>query len=203
MIDERRPLRPAAFLDRDGVINVDRGYVVRREDFELVPGFLDGARRLRELGYAVVVITNQSGIGRGLYTEQDFNELTDWMMQALADAGVELAGVFFCPHHPTEASGTYRTVCECRKPAPGLLLRAAEELGLDLPASVMFGDRSTDLQAARAAGLHRRVLLATNGVGTPELDIEPGLATDRFTRLDEAVGNGEFLASLKTLAPSV
>jgi D-glycero-D-manno-heptose 1,7-bisphosphate phosphatase len=192
-------LRPAAFLDRDGVVNIDHGYVYRPEDFEFVPGVLEGARRLAGLGYALVVVTNQSGIGRGLYGEADFRALTDWMTQQFAAAGAPLAGVYFCPHHPTEAEGPYRLDCECRKPAPGMLLRAADELGLDLAASVMFGDRASDLEAARAAGVPHRVLLATDGTGEP-VEVAPGLATDRYVRLDEALAKADFVARIRTLA---
>lgn len=180
------PRRPAAFLDRDGVINVDRGYVIRQQDFEFVPGVLEGARRLNEFGYALVVVTNQSGIGRGLYTVDDFLALTDWMRAAFVAAGAPLSGVYFCPHHPTEATGLYRTDCDCRKPAPGMLLRAADELDLDLAGSILFGDRASDLQAAKAAGVPSRVLLATDGRGEPA-EVASGLATARHTRLDEAV----------------
>lgn len=167
-----RVRRPAAFLDRDGVVNVDRGYVFRREDFEFVPGVLDGARSLSGLGYALVVVTNQSGIGRGMYSERDFGALTEWMKAAFEQAGAPLEGVYYCPHHPTEASGLYRIDCDCRKPRAGMLLRAAQELGLDLPDSIMFGDRSSDLQAAKAAGVGRRILLATDGRGEPSKTID-------------------------------
>jgi D-glycero-D-manno-heptose 1,7-bisphosphate phosphatase len=189
MTDAAATRRAAAFLDRDGVINVDRGYVFRREDFEFVPGVLEGVRRLVELGYAPVVVTNQSGIGRGLYSEADFRALTAWMANAFAAADAPLAGVYFCPHHLDEATGPYRIACDCRKPAPGMLLRAAEELRLDLAASVMFGDRASDLEAAQSAGLLHRVLLATDGRGQPA-DVPNGLATARYARLDEAVAAG-------------
>jgi D-glycero-D-manno-heptose 1,7-bisphosphate phosphatase len=191
------PLRRAVFFDRDGVVNIDRGYVSRLEDFEFVPGFIDGARFLHGAGYALIVITNQSGIGRGLYTEQDFAALTDWLKGALAAHGAPLAGVYYCPHHPSEAIGVYRTHCDCRKPAPGLLLRAASELSLDLASSVMFGDRATDLEAARAAGVGRRILLATNGAGPAPALPPNGLATASYARLDEAVTDPVFIADLK------
>lgn len=186
MTSGRLELRPAAFLDRDGVINVDRGYVYRREDFEFVPGVLAGAQRLNQLGYALVVVTNQSGIGRGLYTENDFRTLTEWMVQAFEAAGAVIAGVYFCPHHPTEAMGAYKVACRCRKPEPGMLLDAATELHLDLSASVMFGDRASDMQAARSAGVGRRILLATDGQGEP-VHVPAGLATGQASRLDLAV----------------
>ena len=178
--------RPAAFLDRDGVINIDRGYVYRREEFEFVPGALDGVRRLVELGFAPVVVTNQSGIGRGLYSEEDFHALSAWMADRFADGRAPLAGIYFCPHHPEEANGPYRIACDCRKPAPGMLLRAADELGLDLAASVLFGDRASDLLAAQAAGVPRRILLATDGSGMPAA-VPAGLATASHVRLDQAV----------------
>jgi D-glycero-D-manno-heptose 1,7-bisphosphate phosphatase len=186
MTNEGSALRPAAFLDRDGVINVDHGYVYRREDFEFVPGVLEGAQRLSRMGYALVVVTNQSGIGRGLYTEEDFDTLTQWMMQAFAAAGAPLAGVYFCPHHPIEAVGVYRCECQCRKPAPGMLLRAAAELCIDLKASAMFGDRASDLQAAKAAGVPHRILLATDGHGMPA-SVPEELATGCYVSLDTAV----------------
>jgi D-glycero-D-manno-heptose 1,7-bisphosphate phosphatase len=178
--------RAAAFLDRDGVINVDHGYTSRRDQFEWVPGVLLASRRLHEAGYALVVVTNQSGIGRGFYAESDFEILSNWMRAEFAAAGAPLAGVYHCPHHPIDALGPYRTACDCRKPAPGMLLRAARELDLDLASSLMFGDRESDLQAAHAAGVPHRYLLATDGKGAPPAS-EPGLASASYRSLDAAV----------------
>lgn len=180
-------LRPAAFLDRDGVINVDHGYVFRTEHFELVPGVLDAGRRLVTRGYLLVVITNQSGIGRGMYTEADFAALTEWMKGVFARAEAPLAGVYFCPHHPTDASGAYQRDCDCRKPAPGMLLRAAAGLRIDLAHSIMYGDRASDLEAAAAAGVPQRVLLGTDGRAVPAEHEAAGLATARFRSLHDAV----------------
>jgi len=191
----------AAFLDRDGVINVDRGYVSRREDFTFVPGVIEGARQLHELGYALVVVTNQSGIGRGLYSKDDFDTLTAWMKAEFANAGAPLAGVYFCPHHPSEAFGADRRACDCRKPAPGMLLTAAQELKLRLSACVMFGDKETDLEAARAAGVPLRVLLGTDARETPALPTVPGLASAAFRRLDEALMDPALRASLDARNP--
>lgn len=182
------PVRaPAAFIDRDGVVNVDRGYVIRRDEFELVPGVLDACRRLAARGMRLVVVTNQSGIGRGMYTEAQFLELTEWMKTIFARAQAPLAGVYYCPHHPTEATGPYRRECDCRKPAPGLLLRAAAELNLDLGRSVLFGDKPSDLEAAAAAGVPLRVLLGRDGKAVPPADAAAGLATARFRSLHDAV----------------
>ena len=192
--------RPAAFLDRDGVINIDRGYVSHREDFTFVPGVLEGARGLHRLGFALVVVTNQSGIGRGLYDETTFHHLTLWMKQQFADAGAPLDGVYYCPHHPTEAFGSYRRDCDCRKPAAGMLLTAARELQLDLGRSVMFGDRDSDLMAARAAGVPTRVLLWTDACQEPDT-VPAGLATSSFKRLDEAVSDRDFIRSITPQVP--
>jgi D-glycero-D-manno-heptose 1,7-bisphosphate phosphatase len=181
--------RRAAFLDRDGVINVDLGYVVRQEDFHFVPGVLEAARALAQRAFALVVITNQSGIARGLYTVDDFQRLTRWMRERFAEADAPLAGVYFCPHHPTEGQGPYRVACTCRKPAPGMLRAAAHELGIDLARSVLFGDRRSDLEAAHAAGVPHRILLGTDGLTDPRDEDDGGLATARFRSLLEAVRN--------------
>ena len=188
MLGKTNP-RGAAFLDRDGVINFDRGYVYRREDFEFVPGVLKGARELSELGYLLVVATNQSGIGRGLYTTGDFDTLTAWMKAEFLAAKAPLSGVYFCPHHPSEGSGPYRCSCDCRKPAPGMLTAAARDLNLDLSASIMFGDSVSDLHAAQSAGVALRVLLGTDGRDVPPMPPVPGLASAAFSRLDEALAD--------------
>jgi D-glycero-D-manno-heptose 1,7-bisphosphate phosphatase len=114
-----------------------------------------------------VVVTNQSGIGRRLYSLQDFERLTDWMRDQFAAAGAPIAGVYYCPHHPTDAVGADRRECDCRKPAPGLLLQAQRELGLDLGRSLLFGDKRSDMEAAQAAGVPERILLGLNGRAVP------------------------------------
>jgi D-glycero-D-manno-heptose 1,7-bisphosphate phosphatase len=152
-------MRRAAFIDRDGVINEERDYVHRIEDFHLLPGVVEGLRLLQDDDWALVVVTNQAGIGRGLYSEQQFQVLSDHMRRTLADAGVHLAGCYHCPHHPTAGIGDYRRDCACRKPRPGLLLQAAGELRLDLAASVLVGDKGSDLEAGQAAGCAAVVLV--------------------------------------------
>jgi D-glycero-D-manno-heptose 1,7-bisphosphate phosphatase len=184
-------MRRAAFLDRDGVINVDPGYVYRIEDFEFVPGTLQACRELARRGWLLVVATNQSGIGRGLYTEQQFEALTDWMRRRFEESGASLAGVYHCPHHPTDALGGYRVPCSCRKPQPGMLLAAARDLSLDLARSMMFGDKCEDLLAAQAAGIAHRVLLGKDGRAAPDPDCAPELVQARFTSLREAVASAE------------
>lgn len=189
--------RPAAFIDRDGVINIDRGYVARIQDFEFVIGVFKGAALLQRLGFALVVVTNQSGIGRGLYTESDFLALNRWMIEEFEQRSVQIDGVFFCPHHPTDALGSYRRECDCRKPAAGLLLRAARELNLDLRRSAMFGDRTSDLQAAAAAGVPLRYLLGTDGLVHPAPD---RLSLAQFTNLQEAAASAELRTAVAQLA---
>jgi D-glycero-D-manno-heptose 1,7-bisphosphate phosphatase len=156
MADE---LGAAAFIDRDGVVNEERGYVHRIEDFHLLPGVVDGLRLLRQHGYSLVLVTNQAGIGRGLYTEDDYQALTAHLQVLLAAQGAALDGVYHCPHHPIAGVGGYRVDCTCRKPHPGMLLQAAHDLGLDLATSVLVGDKHSDLEAGRAAGVAACVLV--------------------------------------------
>jgi len=160
--------RRAAFLDRDGVINIDHGYVARIADFDFVPGVQAAVAELFRAGFAIVVVTNQAGIGRGMYTEADFQALTDWMLVQFAQAGVTIAGVYHCPHHPSLALGDLRRVCDCRKPAPGMLRDAARDLHLAPADSVMFGDKCDDMRAALAAGVGTRVYLGKDGVAVPD-----------------------------------
>ncbi len=152
-------LTPALFLDRDGVINVDHGYVHRIADFEFMPGIFDLVRCARGLQMRVVVVTNQAGIGRGLYSEADFAALTRWMCERFADAGASIDRVYHCPTHPTQALGAYRVDSPMRKPHPGMLLAARHDLQLDLPASALLGDKLTDVQAGLAAGVGLNMLL--------------------------------------------
>jgi len=161
-------LSRAVFLDRDGVINVDVAYCSRVEDFEWIPGVLEAAAAYARAGYRLVIVTNQSGIGRGYYTEADFQKLTDVVKAKFEEAGAPLAAVYFCPHHPQANVAAYRCVCDCRKPAPGMILRACRELGIDPVRSLMFGDKPGDMQAALAAGVATRVLLGTDGKARPQ-----------------------------------
>ncbi len=152
-------LRRAVFLDRDGVINVDHGYVHKVEDFSFVPGTPAAMRRLQSAGWRLVVVTNQSGLARGLYSMTDYERFTAHLRQQLAASGVHLDAVLHCPHLPDAEVAAYRSDCDCRKPGPGMLLRAARELSLDLAASAIVGDRLSDVQAGRAAGVGHCVLV--------------------------------------------
>lgn len=152
---------PAIFLDRDGTINTDHGYVHEIDDFQFIDGVIEACRTLKQMGFILVVVTNQSGIARGKFSEEQFVRLTEWMDWSLADRGVDLDGIYFCPHHPEAISDEYRQVCDCRKPQPGMLLQAQQELQIDLAASYMVGDKVEDMQAAAAAGIGTKVLVRT------------------------------------------
>lgn len=154
------PLRPALFLDRDGIINIDTDFLYKVEDVVFVDGIFDVIRTAREHGYAVIIVTNQSGIGRGYYTEEQFHTLMDWMCREMATRGCDVDGVYFSPFHPKHGIGGYKKETDCRKPRPGMLMRAAQEHGLDLSRSLMIGDRCSDIAAAAAAGVPARFLLS-------------------------------------------
>jgi len=134
-----------------------RQFFHRPDQFEFIDGIFDLCRHARDLGYLIVVVTNQAGIGRGLYTEQAFHALTAWMKQQFAEQGIDIAAVYFCPHHALHGIGEYKRLCERRKPNPGMLLAAARELGIDLGASMLIGDKESDIEAGRRAGLGRVV----------------------------------------------
>lgn len=153
--------RKAAFIDRDGVLNEERAFVHRAEDFVLIPGALEALRALTAAGYLLVVVTNQSGIARGLYSESDYLALTEHMRAQLAQEGISLDAVEYCPHLPDAPVDRYRVDCDCRKPKPGMLKRAINRLEVDPRASFLVGDRLSDIQAARAAGIGRCFLVRT------------------------------------------
>jgi D-glycero-D-manno-heptose 1,7-bisphosphate phosphatase len=151
----------ALFLDRDGVINVDTGHVHRRESFEFIPGIFELCSAAQELGYLLVVVTNQAGIARGYYSESDFNELTDWMMGQFAEKNVRITRLYYCPYHPVFGVGRYKYDSPDRKPNPGMLLRAQSDLDLDMASSVLLGDKLSDIQAGCAAGVGTQILLSS------------------------------------------
>jgi len=152
-------VRKALFLDRDGVINVEKDYLYKIEEFEFIDGIFDLCRTCQQEGYLIVIVTNQSGIARGYYSEDDFARLSEWMIDRFKEKGIDIAGVYYCPHHP-DISGA----CSCRKPEPGMLLDAAENLDIDLKGSVMIGDKERDIEAAARAGVSTRLLLTDEPV---------------------------------------
>jgi D-glycero-D-manno-heptose 1,7-bisphosphate phosphatase len=153
----------ALFLDRDGVINVDRGYVHRPDQFEFVPGVFELARFwARELGRPIVVATNQSGIGRGYFDERAYADLTHWMCGRFAAEGAAITRVYHCPYHPLHGVAEFRRDHPWRKPNPGMILQAASDLALDLARSAIVGDKMSDIEAGAAAGIPVRILVGAD-----------------------------------------
>lgn len=142
----------AIFLDRDGVINVDKQYVARIEDFEFKEGIFETLRRLQRAGYLLIVVTNQSGIGRGYYSLEDFQKLTAWKLKRLEEAGIYIDAVYHCPHAP-------EWHCDCRKPSPKMLLEARDKYAIDMSRSWMIGDKKSDIDAGKRAGVGKTVFV--------------------------------------------
>jgi D-glycero-D-manno-heptose 1,7-bisphosphate phosphatase len=159
-------MRRCVFLDRDGVINEEVDYLHDPDRVVLVGGAAEAVAALGRAGLAVVVVTNQAGIARGMYTERELATVTARIGELIERVGGRLDATYFCPHHPEAGVGGYRIACRCRKPAPGMLERAAAELGLDLAGSVIVGDKATDLEAGRAAGC--AAVLVRSGYGARE-----------------------------------
>lgn len=152
-------MNKALFLDRDGIINIDKGYVYRKEDFEFVEGIFDVCRVASDNGYLLIVVTNQAGIGRGFYTEQDFQELSRWMSAEFASRKLPITAIYHCPFHPIGGIGEYKVDSYDRKPNPGMLLRAQQEHDLNLSESILVGDKESDIEAAINASVGCAVLI--------------------------------------------
>ena len=152
----------ALFLDRDGVINHDYGYVSQKKDFDFIDGIFHLARSATDKGYLICVITNQAGIGRGYYSVEDFQSLTDWMCGQFKEKKSEIAEVYYSPYHPIHGIGHYKKDDFSRKPNPGMLLQAQRELGIDLSKSIFIGDKLTDMDAGIAAGIGKNILLTAD-----------------------------------------
>lgn len=155
--------RPAIFLDRDGVVIEDAHYLASPGQVRLIPGSADAIAALNRAGWPVVVVTNQSGVARGLFTAAMVEAVHDHLSEQLSGYGATVEAYYYCPHLPTAEVVAYRTDCECRKPRPGMLRRAAADLNLDLDRSWMVGDRASDLEAGAAAGA--RTILVRTGYG--------------------------------------
>lgn len=147
----------ALFLDRDGVINVEKNYLHKIEEVEFVEGIFELCAHFQEAGYLIIVITNQSGIARGMYGEKDFEIITAWMINVFKSKGITITAFYHCPHHPQ-----YSGECECRKPKPKMLLDAAEKYHIDMSASLFVGDSERDIEAAQRAGVGEQILLSSN-----------------------------------------
>jgi D-glycero-D-manno-heptose 1,7-bisphosphate phosphatase len=177
-------MKRAVFIDRDGTINVEKDYLFRTEDFEFIPGAAEAIRMFNEAGWLVVVVSNQSGVARGYYTEEDVHLLHSHISAQLRQSGARVDAWFYCPHHPS-GRGSYALPCRCRKPLPGMLLEAADRFGIDLDASLMIGDKLVDIEAGRSAGC--RSVLVRTGYGSDEERTCPG-GTEVFDDLLAAAG---------------
>lgn len=174
-------MRPAVFLDRDGTVLEEAGYLDRLERLVFYPFAIDAVRLLSRGGFAVVVFTNQSGVGRGMYKEDFVLQAHDVMREQLARGGARVDGFYYCPHHPQADIEEYRQACDCRKPGPGMARQAAVDLDLDLSRSFTVGDKWTDVQAGHAAGA--RGILVRTGYGrsseaSPRPGVEPAVVLD-------------------------
>jgi D-glycero-D-manno-heptose 1,7-bisphosphate phosphatase len=180
-------MRPALFLDRDGVIVDEAEYLADPAQLRLLPGSAEAIAEVNRQGVPVVVVTNQSGVARGYFPESRIAEIHEQLDRLLAGQGGHITRYYYCPHHPTEGRSPYRVDCQCRKPRPGMLLRAARELSLDLHESYLVGDKLSDLEAGASAGC--RTVLVRTGYGRALADtLEPGLNLEMIANdLREAV----------------
>ena len=172
----------ALFLDRDGVINVDYGYVCHIDNFEFVSGIFELVSKAKEAEYLVIVITNQSGIGRGLYSEAKFHSLSSWMCKAFESTGSCIDHVYFSPYHPTQGRGKYLQDHFSRKPNPGMILTAAKDFNIDLEASILIGDKLSDVNAGLNAGIGKNILLSVGDSG-----IDSNAKFETIKSLSEAI----------------
>ena len=171
----------AVFLDRDGVINIDYGYVYRIDDFKFKDGIFCLASKAVDEGYHLIVVTNQAGIARGYYTENDFFKLSTWMCREFQKNGSPISKIYFAPTHPIEGLGKYKVSDNRRKPKPGMILEAASEFNLDLKNSILIGDKRTDVVAGLSAGVGCNIL-----VGKPKDVIGLGDTVQVVSSLEQA-----------------
>ena len=149
----------ALFLDRDGVLNQEKNYVFRISDFEFNKNIFQLCSYFSELDYKIIIVTNQAGIARGYYSIDDFNKLTTWMLQQFKKNSIIIDDIYYCPHHPK-----FTGICNCRKPEPGLILEAKNKHNLNLYKSILIGDKQSDIQAGRNAGILNNILIKPNSI---------------------------------------
>lgn len=138
-------MNKAVFLDRDGTINIEKNYLHKIDEFEYLPGAVEGLKRIYDMGYLLIIVTNQSGIARGYYSEEELHQLNEWMISDLDTKGVKISKVYYCPHHPNASVARYRCDCNCRKPKTGMFWQAQKEFNIDLSESYAIGDKLRDL----------------------------------------------------------
>ena len=152
------------FLDRDGVINQEVGYLHKSKDFKFIDGTFEACKQFQSLGYKLIVVTNQSGIARGYYQEEDFHILTKWMLAQFYNRDIDILDVFFCPHGP-------KSTCKCRKPQPGMFLEACDKYDINMENSWIVGDKEADITAANSAGINNTILVKS-GHSIDEMNTE-------------------------------
>lgn len=153
----------AAFLDRDGVINEDTGYIGSWSEFILIDGVLDALFILQNANYKLIIVTNQSGIGRGFYSEEQYQILSKKILDFFSSNGIKIAKIYHCPHSPASEQNGISNMCECRKPKPGMLLQAKQDFDIDMDTSLIIGDKQSDIDAGEAAGVRYRLKVGANG----------------------------------------
>lgn len=146
-------MNKAIFLDRDGTLNIEKNYLYKKEDFEFIKGMPEAIKKWNELGYKVVVVTNQSGVARGYYTEKDVVNLHTYINDLLMESGAHIDAFYYCPHHPIYGIGKYKVECNCRKPNIGLFIKAIKDFDINVDKSFFFGDKESDLKAGVNLGI--------------------------------------------------
>jgi D-glycero-D-manno-heptose 1,7-bisphosphate phosphatase len=185
-LSEPEATRRAVFLDRDGTINEDHGYVYSRDELVWIPGAIDAIARLKKTGASVIVVTNLGGIGHGYYTVADVRALHRHMAQTLAQGGATVDGWYYCPFHPDAVIDRYRREAECRKPAPGMIMEAAAKHAIDLTRSYLVGDKVSDIEAGRRASV-RTVLVRTGYGAEHESTAKSDIAADTIVEAVERI----------------
>ncbi len=167
-------MNKALFLDRDGVINIEKDYLYKQSEFEFIDGIFELCKYYQKSGFLIIIVTNQSGIARKYYSEEDFSKLTKWMIAEFKKHNIKISKVYHCPHHPA-ISGQ----CSCRKPRPGMILNAAKEFNIDLDKSILVGDKERDIEAALNAGIRETYLFS------PDNSVKKSKATKIVKKFDE------------------
>jgi len=167
------------FLDRDGVINKEVGYLYKIEDFDFISGVFEACLYFQSLGYQLIIVTNQSGIDRGYYSEENFHQVTNWMLEQFRKNNIEILNVFFCPHGPD-------STCDCRKPKPGMFNQANNKYDIDMKNSWMIGDKEADIKAANAAGIQHTVLVKS-GHAIDEINSKASFILDSIEQVKTVI----------------
>ena len=183
-------MNKAVLLDRDGTINLDKDYVYKIEDWEFIPRSVEGLKMLFDAGYKLVFVTNQSGIGRGYYKEEDMEKLHKYVLTCLKEKGIEVAGIYFCPHHPAAGKGKYKMKCACRKPGTLMAEKAIKDLSIDVSQSFCIGDKTGDIKMGKDTGFKTILVKTGKGGNDCDFEVEPDfIAGDLYDGAEYIVKN--------------